>query len=317
MPIGYRGKVESLQKEFAAAKPRLEERYHKVLGGQNAEKLLRVFNRVFEDGSFFDSPQTMNDRLGTKFTDSTPNKFLFMAHDDDIKLFWAGTPSDLKIRTSAAIYTSETGLKRSDYGNVLYSYVHEFNHFVWYALQKVPIYLLNDVWESTLKASPMSQANTNSEWVESLMQNALNGPGQLQSVEGFLAAANIRAVNEHLEKSNRILDKMILEGIGVDIRLDWRHKPREVAMIRHPAAPKMIFGIPVGGDPFDKYTDAEVIAGVLDWENHWSANVTTEKAQKLLGRLKATKILRLPFSELEGEEEDGEAKGEKAGPAPG
>jgi hypothetical protein len=317
MPIGYRGKVQSLQRELAEARPRLEERYHKVLGGQNAEKLLRVFNKVFEDGSFFDSPTAMNERLGTKFTDSTPNKFLFMAHDADLKLFWDGAPSELKIRTSAGIYTSELGLQRSDYKNILYSYVHEFNHFVWYALQKVPIYLVTNVWEKIMKPeTPMSQSNTTGEWVNSLMDSAFSGPNHMQSVEAMLAAANIRAIHEHLEKSNRILDKMILKGIGVDIRLEWRHKEREVAMFQHPAAINIRFGLPIGGDPFDKYNDAEVIERVLDWENHWQANASTPKAEELLQRLKRAKILRIPFSELARDEEGGEAKAEKAEPAP-
>jgi len=86
---------------------------------------------------------------------------------------------------------------------------------------------------------------------------------ELEKDEAKREAKNMESKIEEVKKNNQILEKLILESIGVDVKLPWRGKEREYALHK-----KFGFRIPIDGDPFLGIGDYEVVKRMLTWQDY-------------------------------------------------
>jgi hypothetical protein len=301
MTIVYHGKIENLRRDIAAVKPRLDEQYRKVLGPVRAQRLAEVAGRTLKAESFFDKQEELNERLGMALRPGAPNKFMVATNDVDIDVNSSRT---VKIRTAPAFYISEAAMPYSDSKTLLRSFVHEFDHFVWYALQRVPYLLTYGMICQRFKLD-MKGSNTAEEWANKIAEEA--GKNKEQPLEdrrsGMALAAYARVFTEQNEKTNGILDRMILGAIGITVNLEWRNRQRTYSVVEIPG--RRGFGIPNGGDPFMNLSDQQVVERFLKWEEYGNMGAQTHEMAKFMERLKQTRVSRLSIIELEALEKPG------------
>jgi hypothetical protein len=295
MTILYHGKIDSLRGELARAKPYLDEKYEQVLGRERVMRVAEVAKRTLGSFSFFDDTKEISRVLKTDFPETTPNKFM-MANDIVNK---DGSDSrdrfePKKIRTAPAFYISDTGTQNSSYKNILHSYVHEYNHFVWYALQRVPLYLAIFMQKVSMEGSESREA-----WISRILKDLVANSSKSsvkERIDGVFTVIYADLLNDHYEKSNRVLDRLVLSSIGIDVDLEWRGQPREYHKIPIIGGPAI--GMPVGGDPYSGLSDNEIINRTIAWENHIRLTTDTDYTRKFMGMLRETKVSRLSLEEI-------------------
>lgn len=149
MVILYKGKLKNLQEELEKSQDKLNQRYIEVLGEDRAKKVKEIAERILIEESFFDDVEELSDYLGLKeqrIEKDTSNKMLLSTASDQasLEIDLEGRVKDKKIRTAPLFYISEDGFKHSGSAkfteNILASYIHEFNHFIFYALQKFQLH---------------------------------------------------------------------------------------------------------------------------------------------------------------------------------
>lgn len=296
MAIVYHGKVDSLKRELDKAKPYLDKRYVEILGVERIQKLKETSERILTEESFFNSTEELNGRLKQNVPWNTSNKFILL-HDGDV----ANTKDKFKprkIKTAPAIYVSDIGTQNSAYKNILHSYVHEWNHFIWYALQRVPLYLADMMIDYTFG---FQNSHSGYDKVAKVQNRAIamlsEGTLSRQEAINIVTVASYSSVrHEHVENSNRLFDKMVLNSIGVDIELEWRYKDRRYAAM---AVPSFGLAIPIGGDPYKNLSDQQVIDRVIDWENYHTLISQTDYIRRFMEMLRKTKVSRLSLKEIE------------------
>lgn len=294
MVLLYRGNLESLAAEVRDVAPHVKAAYERILGKPRADKLADMANRLLPAQAFYASPEEVEQGLGERLPPNASNKML-LGSNSEVTINPDGTISRQKIRTTVAFYISETGFHHS--GSVEFterpvaSYIHEFDHFIWYALQRVPLYLVNLFSQQVIGAD---------------LSSGLDGMCRAISAQDILAADKINraylAINtqvliEVYEHANRILDKKVLESIGIDVPLPWRHQPR--AYMDLPLPSGRVVRIPQGGDIFAGLSDEQVIERVLDWENKMHIQLQIPYMQNLDRSVRNLKVSRVPITEME------------------
>jgi hypothetical protein len=303
MAIVYHGKVDSLKTELAKAKPYLDERYREVLGEGRIQRLRMATERLLREDSFFDDYRRVahvfstNLGLNVNFGENAPNKFLMVYSYEPDK---HDRFKPKKIGTAPAIYVSDIGTKVSSSKNILHSYVHEFNHFIWYALQRVPIYLANCMISQTFQLGQESYGTAGA-WLNGIVEK-LKETTQFNKIEPerlmnqMFVATYAFVLNEHYEKSNALLDRMILGSIGVEVELEWRHQPRKYIGV--PITLGFSVGFPIDGDPYGDLSDQEVIDHAIGWEKYHVFLTQTGHIANFMNMLRQTKVSKVSLRDL-------------------
>jgi hypothetical protein len=295
MVIAYKGRVESLRREFESVRPRLDEQYLKIFGQQRVEKIKEVARRTLDEDAFFDDVGALNKRLGSSMPSTSSNKMIICTNDVAME---AKSSENWKIRTAPLFYISQAAMGHSHYEKLLSSATHEFNHFAWYALQKIP-YILTFMMVGRKFKSDMRASGSALGWASEMAKKMIDqkgvGSGEKFSNAMYFVYANV--FKEHHECSNQILDRMVLGGIGIDVPLEWRGKPREYLEFDIPGRIKL--RVPVGGDPYLKLSDEEVVESMLDWENRSQFMLENEEMTRFMDALKRSRISRMPYAHLE------------------
>ncbi len=270
MVIIYRGKIEEVARELQKHKDVLDAQYVKILGSERAKKVAIGAERLLPSESFFDTPEQVKQATGANIEANTPNKML-LASDTNMVIGEDGRISNRKIRTAPGFYISAAGFEHSGSKqfteNPLASYVHEFDHFIWYALQEKPFALINMALDEALqpKRKPLHLPN----YVEELLAAHLS---QEEMLRRLVLAVFSEITEDAHEKSNRILDQWVLRSIGVNVPLDWRGKEKEYAGFQLPTG--QIIGLPVGGDQFKGFKDEEVLERMIKWQDHFAPSLS-------------------------------------------
>jgi hypothetical protein len=302
--IFYKGKVESLRRDLEQVKPALDRRYLEILGRKNVERLEEVANRILVEESFYDNVQEMNSVIGHNCSDNIPNR-LALAMSSGIQIGKDGKVETKKIVTAPMIYVSENGFRNSGYfptGRILASYVHEWNHFIAYALQRVPINFLEAALCDAIGARQLKEP-------QDFIGHLMKCKGQEELVKSVAFGMYSRTIHDSMEKSNRILDKLVLEELGISVDLsDWRGKKKQ-----YQAFPirEMTVVVPSSGDPFPNLTDRQVVSNTLEWEQYFSSITTVPMIKNLVESLKGIKVskISLPqFRAMVGEKFSGDKK---------
>jgi hypothetical protein len=289
----YPGNVESVKEEVAEFQDAINARYQEILGSECYQRLTEASNRLLLPGSFFDDVRDVKKQLGETLHEDDPNKLLLAI--EDVKVNEEGRVEQKKVKTAPAFYISDRGFERSatsEFTNrPIASYVHEFDHFVWYALQTVPLYIARNILLS--QSRPRSQNMNPQEFLMQMIGE--NVQPNRETLERLFAHSLAYSLDDFFEHSNRILDKQVLGSIGIDVPLTWRGQPREYKYVPIPTG---ALAFPVGGDPFQKMDDKEVIKGAINWEEYFRPPTITPHSRNLLESLKAIKVTRMPVTQL-------------------
>lgn len=296
MVIVYHGNVASVKEELARVQPTLHARYVEILGPERARKVEELAQRVLLPSSFFDSLEIIQERLKKPFDSNEPNKMLLFS-SSDLTMDVSGKIPPQKVQTTIAFYISETGFEHSGTAEFsesrLASYVHEFDHFIWYALQKVPHYLMKFFVNRHLEfPAPGTRIDG---YMGQLMQQDLP---LTEKDRRFKLALFHRTLTEMYEASNRVLDKLVLESIGVEVPLPWRGKERSYIHMHNPFREGQVLAIPDGGDMFRNLSDREVIEVALDWENCLKQKMYEPHIQNLIDSTKGLRVSRISLDEM-------------------
>ena len=295
MAIIYRGRLEGLAKEVEEAKEAIDRRYVEILGEARAQKLKETAERVLGPESFFDDVEELNKRLRCDLPADTSNKMTLVT-PTPLNLKADGSIKNTKVRTAAAFYISEKGFEHSSSSEfterLIASYVHEYDHFVWYALQERPLYLFNMFFSQAIQADTHDM--NLAEYAEKIEDEPI--PPE-EKIKIFSLAVYSTVLTEQYEKANRVLDKMVLESIGIDVPLEWRGKPRRKPIIPMPTT-RTLVAIGTGGDPFGNLKDEEIIENVMDWENCLKSYSRTKYQHNLTESLKRIKVSRVYIKEI-------------------
>ena len=155
MGIVYQGGIVSLIDEVADVKRAIDRRYEEVLGVERFARLKSSSVNLLTAGSYFGSPQAVNEWLGVEQMHDGASNSLLLFTPADLSLESNGKLKVKKFPCAVAFYISENGFRASHSSSFtkkpIASYVHEFDHFVWFALQDVPIYLLKQVMHIALE----------------------------------------------------------------------------------------------------------------------------------------------------------------------
>ncbi len=295
MGIVYKGKLTDLAAEVKEYKPIIDQTYRDILGEERARKLAEVAERVLVQDSFFNSVEEFNDIYGKRLPEKTSNKLIIIADAKDLKLTVEGRMKEKKIRTTPLFYISRDGFEHSGSSEFterpIASYVHEYDHFIWYALQEHPLYLTNLLLKSFLD---LDESN-GMEGIEALMERVVKSEMPYEKkIEKAVLATYTQLLREAYEHSNRILDRMVLTKLGIDVPLPWRGQPRRGFPVY--IATRKGFLIPTGGDMFARLSDREVIEKVLDWENNYNPTVQIPILENILHSFKEAKVSRVPIT---------------------
>jgi hypothetical protein len=267
MAIVYHGKQKSILDDLAQVQPVLAQAYRTVLGVDRYAKLEEVAGRVLNEQSYFENPAEVQVALGGKtgklFTDKSPNRMIFLSTTPDKPLAPDGSVQFNKLRTAVAFYISDQAFANSGYKYTerpLASYIHEFNHFVWYALQDVPMNVVMLALDEALQ--PYGRADNPLSSFEAIYNAQLDPMKERQKIA---VAGRAVALRNLFERSNNILDNLIMREIGVKVDLSWRKTPRTYLPFPMQTG---VAAIPLEGDQFAELSDEEVIERGLRWQDH-------------------------------------------------
>jgi hypothetical protein len=296
MALIYRGNVEKLAEEAENAKDSIDQRYLEILGQKRYEKLERTANRVLTPESFFNSPEEYHAFFGGRpIPADSPSKLIFTSKVDP-RTNKKGRLLSNQAKVGYGFYVSEDSFTHSGSSrvtdNILASYVHEFDHFVLSALQRTPLYLAG-----VILSEDTGSVENQSHLVN--LARRLQREDLLvdEKVRQMTLASSTYALYDIWENSTRILDKMVLDSVGIDIPLDWRGTERKYGVWGIPQIPKG-FAVPVSGDPFRGLEDQEVMDRILDWQNHFQPTNRISYIENLYDSLKNLNVQTLSVNEL-------------------
>lgn len=293
MGIVYQGGIASLTDEVASAKKAIDKRYRQVLGADRFLRLKNASAELLTLGSYFDSPQAVNDWLGFEhMPEGASNSMLFFT-PADVRLESNGKLKEREFPCAIGFYISEHGFQASHSSSFtdkrIASYVHEFDHFVWFALQEVPIYLLKQMMHIALDLpGPFA--------LKSYMAHLTKQDLPQQQLRDRAALAMYAHVLEDaFEKANRILDRQILAAIGVDVPLPWRGEEKRYSLIDLPTGQGIY---PSSGDPFLGLDDQQAINSMMCWESNFNTQAPTTFVRNLIEDVRTASIRKITLEEL-------------------
>lgn len=247
--IVYHGNLEHLREDLEGARETLNQRYIEILGPERAAIVADHADRLLLPTSFFDSPAAVQERTGASLGGDVVNKMLLF-YPPGIKIRSNGRVKTKRVKTAAGFLISDEGFEHSHSASFterpLASYVHEYDHFVWYALQRPPIYFVKMMLEE--QRQKISPATTQGKKVRMAL------------------GMTIGVITDLFEKGNRVLDKMVLEAIDVDVPLPWRGKPKQYAQA-YDSETHAVYMRVSGGDPFLGLSDQEAVECMINWQN--------------------------------------------------
>ncbi len=309
MAIAYHGALEGLAREVAEAKPLLDEQYHQILGPKRAQILSRAAERMLSPACFFDSAEAWNAAFRDELPPDAPNRMSLVTAADwsPNKVDLTGRLADRWIKTSVALYVSDPALAGSQApdqagaaGSGLAVYVHTYNSFVWYALQRVPLQLLTHILDTKVRFKSPDDLDR---IVEQLRRAGATSTEQLHILTLGLYAYG--AGTSHAQ-ATQILDKAVLAPLGISTDLPWRgvSKRWEVVSVPYGKLVRDII-IPIGGDWFADLTDGQAVEAVLNWpaQPRFRPRYRTPYLDNLVDSLQRVKVSRVPIQELKQHQE--------------
>lgn len=266
MVIIYLGKVENVRQDLAKEQDRLNQRYIEVLGEEKAKRVKDIANRILTPESFMDTREAYIPLYGKPLPENAPCNFS-MAALSDLEVRLNGEIKERKVKTSPLFHISDEAFRHSGYSKVtdriLATYIHEYNHFIFYALQNPPVFVANYFLYNHLK--PRKKPFDLEDYAQQLREEEISGQEKMKKL---VIASHASLIEDAYEQATRVLDKSILEGVGIDISLPWRGMPRSFKPIQLPTGQIMATGC--GGDMYRGLDDKEVIKRFIEWNQYFN-----------------------------------------------
>ncbi len=296
MVLVYHGKIPEICREVVEIKEIIDRKYAEIFGEARAKRIKEVAERVLRPESFFDSKKEVYEQLSISLGENECNKMLFLLTGGE-EIHPDGRIRDKKVQTSVGFYISEGAFQHSGSSDFterqVASYIHEFDHFVWYALQRTPIYLIKNYLRAAQNPKPENPGDLDG-YVRQMIGQRVQEDTMNRNVALDLIC---NSMEEGFEKANRILDKLVLESIGINVPLEWRHQNKGIYAVKMPGR---IIGVTGGGDPFKGKTDREAVDLFLEWEQNLSARTNHELpyVKNLIASVADMKVSRLSITEI-------------------
>lgn len=296
MAFIYRGNVRSLEEQVNEYRDIVNQRYREILGDVYYQRLQRESERLLTPECFFDSIEELNRVSREKLPRETPSKLLFLS-DADSKSDDKGRIKERTVNGSYGFYISDESFTHSGSSKVsdkiIASYIHEYNHFVYGVLQRVPLYLARSSIISQLGGRPIQLED-----LPGIVDNIRDLSISIQNKRNkIFLALNAYTMNDLWERSARILDKQILDCIGIPINLEWRGKERGYVGKILPEL-NLVIAIPLEGDPYKRLDDKEVIRRTIEWEKYMNPVMRNEFIDNFYDSLKKVSVRLIPLPEL-------------------
>jgi len=297
MAFKYLGAWKELAREVEKHKDAINARYREVLGEDNYKKLDEASKRLLTPKSFFDNAEKWEARFKQTLPENAPNNMTLAGTGGTIlEIGDDGSLVDKKIRTAVTFYISEEGFRNSGSAQFtdkpIASYVHEFDHFATYVLQKVPLYLANMALFGKAKPS-----NTSAGLV-AFLEELKEEPETLKRKQRAILGLQAFTLQDMYEHGNKILDKQILDAIGIPVDLPWRGRQKEFDYF--PISPDLMLTFPISGDSFRKCDDREAVHAFLEWENTLQSSLHLPYYGNFLDSLADLRVSRVPIDEIHG-----------------
>jgi hypothetical protein len=297
MVLVYQGNVERLTREVEEVKDAVNQRYLEVLGQERYDKLDRTVKRILGPSSFIDSTSQLKRIVEEDFKPNTPSKFLF-AMLGNTSTDKKGNVKAKSCEIACGFYITEESFENSDSRHltdkIVASYIHEYNHFVPMVLQRTPLYMAEGFLREI--SGKVYSPNDAVDLVDRLNDNP-RMPDH-EKIKILLAGTFQFALRDMWENATRILDKMILQSIGIEQPLIWRGSPRMYKPL-FLENPNVAAAIPVNGDPFLHLSDEEVIRRLIDWPNYFNPMTKHPFIDNLLDSMKSVSVNYYSINELD------------------
>ena len=296
MGLIYRGNVKSLEEQVNQYRGTINQRYREVLGDEYYDKLSRVAQRVLVAECFFNSIDELNKISGERIPQETPSKFMILT-DSNLSVDEDGKVKEQKARAGLGFYINDESFKHSGSSQItdkiIASYIHEYDHFIYGVLQKHPLYLIRNSICEELGYGPINLGNL----TEYLLKIEKEESPKKERKNRTILAVQAYVMEEMWENSTRVLDKLILESIGINVQLGFRNREREYGFHYFE---DMNFGIQLslGGDPFRGLDDKEVVRRVINWEDYMNPIMKNEYVDNFFDSLKKVQFEVLSIPEL-------------------
>lgn len=288
MVFRYLGDVPEIIEDARAIRDTVNVRYREILGEERYSRLREMCDRLLVPECYFSSRKDLKERLHQEFPDKTCNKFL-IAIDGDFKLDEEGRFPPGKIRTAPAFYIAPEAFQFSGGSKIsdrqIVSYIHEFNHFIQYALQHVPLYLAQQALLE--KAGAEGKSVNLVDFMKQIVSEDTNPADYIELTKRIATYSLAHLLKEAFEASNDIMDKRVLDSIGIKRELEWRNVPKSFYPVPTPFGFIAVSG---GGDHFLGLSDQQVIDRVLKWEDYFNLKTQVPYFHNLFDSLKTVKV---------------------------
>jgi hypothetical protein len=267
MVLVYHGTVPRLIEEAKEYEGRLNARYLEILGKDRYARLDRLVDKFLTPDCFFNSKKEFGRMFGEDISGGNSSKLIFIT-DVSPNRTSTGRLKVKQAKVAYGFYVNEDSFRNSGSANmtdkIIATYVHEFDHFALSILQNPPLPLALPILIDNL--GRMEDQNDVFGLASKL--GRLDMPIS-KKVEQMTFGISAYCLTDVWESATRILDKMVLESIGIEVPLEWRGKRRIRKEFRIPGVPTR-FSIPSGGDPFLGHNDQGIVDMILKWPDYFS-----------------------------------------------
>lgn len=296
MVFVYHGNVPELKQQVEESKWRINQAYLEIFGNEAYTKLERIVQRTLTPRSYIETVEGLRIVTKEELPETTPSKFMF-ATLMDLRIDKEGRIGNKNAIIGCGFYVTPKSFENSDGSRIsdkiIASYVHEYNHFVPMVLQQTPLYLAH--MYLTHEFGPVYGIR-GLEKVLVEMQENTELPLE-ERRKRVLCSGMAAILFDAWEKSTRVLDKLVLEKIGINFELKFRGKPKQF-MYHQSKELGLVTAVPYEGDPFRGLTDIEVIKRVVEWEKYFGTKVKYSYTENLFETLKQVKVEYVSFQEL-------------------
>ncbi len=293
----YYGDIAELHEELRRSRKRLEHIYRDLLGAQLFGRLHEADRTLLDESSFLD----LSFIRGRFPSVSTNNKFVVASKGlEDVYLELNGCFVSPPVEAANAFLLCREGFanaRRQYEGWIspyLASYLHEYDHFVLYALQSVPMavvgnILLADVTVPRLPLQPPDLYPT---------VMASEGDTEKKKATAFAVVWEY-VIQEMYESTTRVLDSHVYRRLGCQVPDRYRTEPRKFVSLPFEEL-RLIVMLPVG-DPLYGYSLRDRIRRAADWLNTLKPSHPIQA--HFLESVRQMSISKVPWSQLDEDDE--------------
>jgi hypothetical protein len=299
MLFKYYGEIEGLKKEIIQHATKLEKIYLELLGANNFSRLSEISEKILNEKSFISLEEVMEYTLGKP--SSLSNK-IATEIKEKVKVGRNGKiVGKREINTCVFFIFHEAGFEKSAYDKAglpkyLTSYLHEFNHYLFYALQENPIPVAMSILHSQIPTEYIPLK------IGKILEELMSSSEKLERKQHILILAfTYLGLEDLFEGTTRLLDAYVLEKLGYNVSKYPLPGPKRYnGIFIKPLKIKFVIGT---GDPLYGMDLPSRLNILLNWTGNLKFAPGElsdyQKFQKnFINSFSQLKIHKIPFKEI-------------------